>query len=269
MVDAGVEAKLVHDVAAFVRPAGDADGAGALEPGDLADDRADRAGRGRNHHRLARLRPTDVEQPGIGGHARHAEHAERGRDRRQRGVDLSHELPTGDGVGLPAIRAEHDVAHGKAVIIRGHNLADGAAFHHLADADRRGVRRRIAHPSAHVGIERQPQRAEQHLAHARRRDRHVLDAEITFVGLADRPRRQHDPLAGSALGKHRVSSVASGYRGLRLEHFTSHPAASRPPSPGGEGRQGTVVPRVIPPRQGKVRAKRGGGENFRQPEPRL
>ena len=105
-------------------------------------------------------------------------------------------LAVGDGVGLPAVRAEHDVARGKAVEVRGHDLADRAALHHLPDGDRRGVGRRIAHPPAHVGIERQPKRAQQHLARPRLRDRHFLDAKIALFRLADRPRRQQNALAG-------------------------------------------------------------------------
>ena len=82
-----------------------------------------------------------------------------------------------------------------AIEIGRDDLADGAAFHHLADRDRLGIGRRVAHAPAHVGIERQPQRAQQHLAGPRRRDRHLLDAKIAFFRLADRPRRQQDALA--------------------------------------------------------------------------
>ena len=63
MVDAGVEAELLDHVAALLRPARDADGTRALDPGDLADQRADGAGRRRHHHGLARLRLADLERP--------------------------------------------------------------------------------------------------------------------------------------------------------------------------------------------------------------
>jgi hypothetical protein len=46
MVHALVKAELFLHVPAFVRTARDADGARALDPGDLPDHRADRAGGG-------------------------------------------------------------------------------------------------------------------------------------------------------------------------------------------------------------------------------
>ncbi len=46
MVETGIEAELGGDVAALFRPAGDADDAAALDLADLADDAADRTGRG-------------------------------------------------------------------------------------------------------------------------------------------------------------------------------------------------------------------------------
>ena len=160
------------DVAALVRSARDADRPRPLELGNLADQRAHGAGGGRHHHGLARLRTPDVEQTGVGRHPRHAEHAERRRDRRERRIDLAQALAVRHRMGLPAVRTEYDVTHGNAVEIRRYHLAYRAAFHHLPDRDRLGVGRRIAHAPAHVGIEREPQRAQQHFACARRGDRH-------------------------------------------------------------------------------------------------
>ena len=56
-------------------------------------------------------------------------------------------------MALPASTAYEDIALGEAMHIRGNHLADGAALHHIADADRLGVGRCIAHPAAHVGVE--------------------------------------------------------------------------------------------------------------------
>ena len=141
VIDAGIEAELLLDVVAFVLAAGDADRARTLDLRDLADRRADRAGRRRDHDGLAGLRLADVEQPGIGGHAGHAEHADRGRDRRELRIDLAQALAVGDRVRLPARARQHDVALGEARIVGGDDLAHGAAFHHAADRHRRGVGR--------------------------------------------------------------------------------------------------------------------------------
>ena len=56
-------------------------------------------------------------------------------------------------MGLPASTAHDDIALGEPGDVRGNHFADSAALHHLADANRLGVGRRIAHPAAHVGVE--------------------------------------------------------------------------------------------------------------------
>src|SRR5258708_17687034 len=73
VIDRGVEAQLLHEVAALLGAAGDADGAASLELGDLADHHADSAGGARNDDGLAGCRPADVEQAELGGHAGGAE----------------------------------------------------------------------------------------------------------------------------------------------------------------------------------------------------
>ena len=69
-----------------------------------------------------------------------------------------------------------------------------AAFHHAADRHRRRIGRPVAHAPAHIGIERQPDRAQQDLALAGRRHRVILDAEVGRLGLADGARDQNDAL---------------------------------------------------------------------------
>src|SRR3984885_7938080 len=56
VIEAVVEAEFVFDVIAFVLAARDAAGAGTLDPGNLPDRRADRAGRRSYDHGFARLR---------------------------------------------------------------------------------------------------------------------------------------------------------------------------------------------------------------------
>ena len=79
----------LDEVVALLRAAGDADHAAALDLRDLPDDRAHRAGRAGDDHRLARLRLADVEQAEVRRHARHAERAEVHRQRREARVDLA------------------------------------------------------------------------------------------------------------------------------------------------------------------------------------
>src|SRR5260370_2295651 len=72
MIQALIEPELASDVIAFVLAARDADGTRALDPGDLPDRRADRAGCRGNDDGFAGLRLADIERPGIGGPTRPA-----------------------------------------------------------------------------------------------------------------------------------------------------------------------------------------------------
>ena len=134
MIDRGVETQLLAHMPALVGAAGDADGAGAGHFGELPDQRADRAARGRDDHGLARFRLADRVQARIGREAGHAEHAEPGRDRRQLGVELAQSGAVRGRVGAPAGRCQHDIADRIAGMLgRGH-LADALRRHDLADA---------------------------------------------------------------------------------------------------------------------------------------
>ena len=90
VVDRCVEAELVDDPAALLRPAGDPDHAASLDPRDLAGDAADAAGRGRDDDRLAVARTADFEHPEVGGQPRDAERAEVGGQRAKRRVEFRH-----------------------------------------------------------------------------------------------------------------------------------------------------------------------------------
>ena len=61
VVDTVIEAEFAFDVVAFFPAARDTDRARSLDPGNLPDGRADRAGRRRYHHRFARLRLADIQ----------------------------------------------------------------------------------------------------------------------------------------------------------------------------------------------------------------
>ena len=83
VVDTGVEAEILHQMAALLVGTRDADHPATFQLGDLADDRADRAGRRRYDDRLSGLRFSQIEQAEIGGRAGHAEHAHIGGQRRR------------------------------------------------------------------------------------------------------------------------------------------------------------------------------------------
>ncbi len=85
VVDRHVEAELFGQHPAFFGAAGDPDHPAAVDLGDLADHRADRAGRRRHHHLLAVLERADLEQAEIGGEAGHAERAKEKLGRQPRG----------------------------------------------------------------------------------------------------------------------------------------------------------------------------------------
>src|SRR5450759_3793513 len=95
----------------------------------------------------------DLEQPHVSGHTRHPENTECGLNWCSRWFDLLQAGAIGQRMGLPASPAYDDVALGEPGDVRGNHFADRAALHHIADANRLGVGWRIAHPTAHVGVE--------------------------------------------------------------------------------------------------------------------
>src|SRR5439155_13896934 len=101
VIDRGIEAEFRSQPVALVLAAGDADDAAALYFSDLADDRPNRAGGGRDHDGLAGLRLADIEQSEIGGEPGDTVDAEEMRHR----LDLRHlaqMLCRDDSVVLPA-----------------------------------------------------------------------------------------------------------------------------------------------------------------------
>ena len=191
-VEAVVETEFVDHVTAFVGAAGDADDAAALELGDLSDDRADGAAGGADHDRFAGLGLADVEQPHIRGKSGHSQHAERERRFRHGRIKLDEALAVGDRVALPAGLAEHQVAGFEIGVLRGFDARDGATDHHLADRDRRGVGRRVAHATAHIRVEREVERAQQQLPGGRRRKHALFKAEIVRRRRTVRARGEDD-----------------------------------------------------------------------------
>ncbi len=62
IIDTGIEAEFLNDVAALDRAAGNTDDPAAFDLGDLANQRTDRPGSGRDDHGFAGLRLADIKQ---------------------------------------------------------------------------------------------------------------------------------------------------------------------------------------------------------------
>ena len=156
MIDAIVELQNLLHEHRLIGIAGDTDDARAGPFGDLARDRADRAGGGGDQHRFAGFRLADILHCRIGRGAGHAENAEIGGERdvaamcgRQR-----HQLVAmGHEVACPAPGILDDLARREARILGGNDLANSLAGHHSADLDRWGVGWAVAQPATHIRIE--------------------------------------------------------------------------------------------------------------------
>ncbi|HET6223151.1 MAG TPA: hypothetical protein VFE11_13345, partial [Dongiaceae bacterium] len=96
---------------AFGLAAGDADGAAAADLGKLPDQAADRARRGRDHNRLARLRLADVIEPDPGRGPGHPDDAEIGGEGKLPARDLAQAAAVARRIELPAEPADDEIAH--------------------------------------------------------------------------------------------------------------------------------------------------------------
>jgi hypothetical protein len=187
MLHAGVEPELADDVVALPLRAGHADRAAPFDASDLADDRANGPRRGRHDNGLARLRLTDIKQTDIRGEARHAKDTERARNWRRSRIQLPEVLAARTSVLLPAVVTRHDIARPERGVSRFDDLANGLADHHLSEGHGHGVGGCVSHPTAHVGIERQIDRAAQDVALLRRWNRRDRDLEVFGHRHADGP----------------------------------------------------------------------------------
>ncbi|MNN36955.1 hypothetical protein D3C81_1508740 [compost metagenome] len=81
-------------------------------------------------------------------------------------------------MALPPRGAHYQIAFLKLGIERALDATDSATGHYIADFYRSGVGRCVAHASAHVGVQRQVKRLEQHLAISQVGQCDPLQAEI-------------------------------------------------------------------------------------------
>ena len=192
MIDAGIEAQLVNHVPAFVGTAGNADNMAALELGDLPDHRPDGTTCSGNDYGFPGFRLADIEQAHVARKTRHAENAKRQRGVLHVGIEFGQARAVGKGIALPAAVGENQIARLVIRVLRGFNARDGAADQHVADRHRRGVGRRIAHAATHVRVERQVERAQQHLAGRCFRNNAFLQQEVVRRWRTNRTRIKND-----------------------------------------------------------------------------
>lgn len=164
VVERGVEADLVQQIADLLRGSGAADDPGrAAQLGDLTDQRTHRSGRTGDEHDVAFLLLGDVDEPDVRGHAGHAGHVEVGARRSGLRVDLDGVLGVERRVVAPAEVVQHEVTGLETLGVRGDDLADRAALQRLAHLDGRDVGLARVHPAAHVRVDAHPQVADQQL----------------------------------------------------------------------------------------------------------
>ena len=153
------------------------------------------------------------------------------------------------GILLPPQTLLHDIADLEARVVRFYHLADSAAGHHLADAYWGRVGRRIAHPAAHVRVERKIDDADQDLARARLRHCDLFDAKIGLRRLARRPTSKNDAAVGfrdHCLPLEGIGKIASG-SALKLPH-------SRRPDGAHAGATEIMVPKSPPDARARQRS---------------
>ena len=133
-----------------------------------------------------------LSSPRIGGHPGHSEDAERGRDGRERRIDLAQALAVAERVVLPAGVAEDDIARREAGVRRLDHPADRAADHGLADLHAWRVGLARVHAPAHVGVEGEVDGPAQNFALTRHGHRVFDQVEVALLGRALGTRGQHD-----------------------------------------------------------------------------
>ena len=107
-------------------------------------------------------------------------------------VQLAKRAAAGDRVVLPAQLPDHNVSRREAGVSALDHLTDHLTRHRLADLGRLRVRARFAHARAHVWVEREPLRADEHLTRSGLRDLRLDEREVRLLRESDGPRGERD-----------------------------------------------------------------------------
>jgi hypothetical protein len=180
MIKARIQPKGIHRVIAFLRSARDADHPASEYLPNLADGCSNGAGCCCDDESLSSFRKTDFRKSYPRCKSRHADDAQGPRRILRITAEGGDIIPVRYGIILPAVCAENPLAFLETMELGNFHLRYGPANHHLADSDRRCIRRGIAHPPSHVGIERKEFGAQQHLAVFGRRDISGFEGQCAF-----------------------------------------------------------------------------------------
>jgi hypothetical protein len=138
-----------------------------------------RPARRRDDHGFARLRFANHPHTAISREPRHAEHAESGRDGCKGRIKFAEACAIRERVRAPSGWCQNDVAFCISWILRCDHPRNRFAGHHIAKLQRLRVGFAVIHPAAHVRIERKILNLEQKLPGTRRRDRGLLQTEVS------------------------------------------------------------------------------------------
>ena len=200
-VNAGVKAQLLHHIGAFVRTPRQPDRPRPANPRNLPHQRTNRARGCTNHHRLPRLGPPDMLQPGVSRHPRHPHHPQRRLHRRCQGVQFPHLTALADHVVPPQVMHRHDIPRLKPLVLRHQNPRHRLGRQRLPQRRRRRIRRPLRHPPPHIGVQRQPHHLQQNLPRPRVAQHRALHPEIGGLWAATRPCGQNDGAGGDGHGQ--------------------------------------------------------------------
>ena len=153
VVDAGIEAEVLNNNSALLRPPGDADHAGAEDTGDLPGDRAGGAGRGGDHHGVARLRAADLFHPEVGCGATGSVDAHDGALVALPGNRRAEDVIADEHIFLKSGQRGDDVAHLVCGTTGLDDLSHTGGTDDLADTNGREIARLVVEPGSHRGVQ--------------------------------------------------------------------------------------------------------------------
>ena len=100
-------------------------------------------------------------------------------------AEAEESFSVGKGIFLPAALAQHQFANCKVGMVRDLDLTDSRSDHDISDRYRGCVRGSVAHSAAHVGVKREADGSQKHLALDRHRDGLCLAPEIVGSGRSE------------------------------------------------------------------------------------